>query len=368
MSNKMFYPIEKFPVARDDKYYLAWPDLALTGDGRLICVKNDCVPHTDRSYTRIMLCESSDRGRSWSEPRALTGGTRNLPYSYNCPRISRLRDNRLVIIVDRVPTGGEKDADKAVNELYFSSDNGSSWSPAQEIPLRGIVPDKLVELDNGRWLAAAHYPHCRKLAEFLRYSDDGGQTWSEPVTVAQDSRYNLCEVSLLPMGNGVVVALLRENSALGLDCFKTISYDNGQSWSPLIHFPLPGCHRPVAGKLNEGVYLITHRFIQGGYGWPETWDHNFFAAITTRESLLAIRRNDAQTRIMPVDYDRSPYADTGYSGWVQFDDGEIYVVNYIVDDHYDKGQIRGYSMRMESFLFMPPEGVSGLPTHQHKVF
>jgi sialidase-1 len=34
---------------------------------------------------------------------------------------------------------------------------------------------------------------------------------------------------------------------------------------------------------------------------------------------------------------------------VQFPDGEIYVVNYIVDDA-PKGQIRGYSLRKEDFL------------------
>ena len=55
---------------------------------------------------------------------------------------------------------------------------------------------------------------------------------------------------------------------------------------------------------------------------------------------------------MPVDYDRSPVADTGYSGAVQFPDGEIYLVNYIVDDAYDKAQLRGYSFFKEDFLLL----------------
>jgi len=50
-----------------------------------------------------------------------------------------------------------------------------------------------------------------------------------------------------------------------------------------------------------------------------------------------------------VDFDRSAHSDLGYSGWVQFADGEIYIVNYIVDDA-PKGQIRGYALRMEDFL------------------
>jgi sialidase-1 len=45
---------------------------------------------------------------------------------------------------------------------------------------------------------------------------------------------------------------------------------------------------------------------------------------------------------MPLDYDRNEKPDTGYTGWVQFEDGEIYVVNYIKDDA-SKAQIRGYS-------------------------
>ncbi|MBN1262161.1 MAG: hypothetical protein JXB35_15895 [Anaerolineae bacterium] len=42
--------------------------------------------------------------------------------------------------------------------------------------------------------------------------------------------------------------------------------------------------------------------------------------------------------LLPVDFERSPASNTGYSGWVQFadgdraDTGEIYVLNYILDD------------------------------------
>ncbi|HOM57560.1 MAG TPA: hypothetical protein PLG27_07410, partial [Candidatus Latescibacteria bacterium] len=64
-------------------------------------------------------------------------------------------------------------------------------------------------------------------------------------------------------------------------------------------------------------------------------------------------RNEAHTRILPVDFDRSPVSDTGYSGWVQFEDGEIYIVNYIVDDA-PKAQIRGYSLHPSDFLLDEP--------------
>jgi sialidase-1 len=67
-----------------------------------------------------------------------------------------------------------------------------------------------------------------------------------------------------------------------------------------------------------------------------------FAAFMSRETIEASGRRDQRVRVMPLDYDRNPSPDIGYTGWVQFEDGEIYVVNYIKDDA-DKAYIRGYS-------------------------
>lgn len=342
--------IEKFSISNDPGLYEAWPDLAMTASGKLVCVFTECTHHHDRSYTRIMLAESVDEGRTWTPKRPLTEGTRGLPYSYNCARITALKDGRLAVIVDRVPAAGENKNAEAVNVLYFSSDEGATWSEAVETPLRGIVPDKLRELENGRWIAAAHYTVKKHLTLFCRYSDDRGATWSDEVLMAFDKRYQLCEVSILPMGGGKLVAFMRENSGVGNDCLKTISYDNGESWGPLVEFPLPGCHRPVAGTLRDGRILITHRFMQGGRSGFGMWTQNFFAALTDAESALSVRRSDAWTRIIPVDYDRSPNSDLGYSGWVQLADGSVYIVNYIVDDAIDKGQIRGYKLNVDDFL------------------
>ncbi len=348
--------IEKFLISNDPAIYEAWPDAVLTDSGNVVCVFSECTHHGNRDYTRIMLTNSTDRGRSWTPKRPLTEGTRGMSFYYNCARISKLRDGRLVVIVDRIPaTGGENRAALAENVLYFSQDDGKTWSKPVATPLLGIVPDRLLELKNGRWIIAAHHPEDGKLTQFLRYSDDQGQHWSEPVTVAKDPALNLCEVSILPMNENTLVAFHRENSACGYDCKKTISHDNGESWGPIIDFPLPGCHRPVAGFLQDGRILITYRFLQGGKGWLGAWTQNFFAALTDCTSALATERKESTTRILPIDYDRSPKADLGYSGWVQFPDGEIYIVNYIVDDAIDKGQIRGYALRPAEFLLPEPK-------------
>ena len=341
--------IRKWTISRDPALYEAWPDAALTDDGRLLCVFSECTHHGNRDYTRVMLAESSDRGRTWSPKRPLTEGTRGLPYYYNCARLAKLPDGRLVVTLDRVPAAGELLDDRAVVLLFFSEDHGRSWSAPVETPLRGIVPDKLMVADRGRWIVAAHRKMGDTLTEILRYSDDEGRSWSDDVTVAHDPHLHLCEGSLLNLGGGDLVMFLRENSGLGLPCKKVVSHDNGEHWSRVFDFPIPGCHRPTAGLLRDGRVLVTCRMHHGGAGWLGWWTQNLLAALTDRESCLLEADRGAKTRIMPVDYDRSPQADTGYSGWIQFPEGGLYIVNYIVDDAA-KAQIRGYSLELSDFL------------------
>lgn len=346
--------MQKFIVSRDDSIYEAWPDVALTPRGELVCVFSECTHHGDRSYTRIMVTRSADRGRSWSPKQAITEGTAGKPYFYNCARVSQLRDGRMAVLVDQIAHGGENQAniDNLKNVLYFSEDGGKSWSEQQPTPIRGIVPDKILELTGGRWIVGAHYksPKTGFLEQYTYYSDDMGKTWSAPVAAGVQEGLNLCEISIVEAEAGVLVALMRENSMRGLDCYKAISRDNGQSWGELITLPLPGCHRPVGGALLDGRFLITYRFIQGGKGFFGA-AQNFFLAVLTKESLLSPARAESFVRIMPVDYDRSLHSDLGYSGWVQFPDGEIYIVNYIMDDS-PKCQIRGYSLQPTEIMFV----------------
>jgi sialidase-1 len=346
--------ISKFTISNDPSIYEAWPDLVLTDSGKLICVFTECTYHGNRDYTRLMLSDSLDRGRTWTPKRPLTDATHGVP-NYNNARISRLKNGRLAIVVDKICSEKRaKDNEQCKIVFYFSDDDGATWTKEIETPMRGIVPDKLLELDCGRWIVGSHIEAQAygNIYQRLYYSDDQGKTWSEPVIVGRNEGLNLCEVSILPLGNGVLAAFMRENSGDGKDCYKSISYDNGEHWSELIRFPLPGCHRPVAGYLNDGGVMISYRFMQGGKGWLGSWTQNLFVALTDKESVMALRRNDAWTRIMPVEYDRSPKSDLGYSGWVQFEDGEIYLVNYIVDDAVDKGQIRGLSFMQDEFLFL----------------
>jgi len=337
--------IQKFTVSRDDNIYEAWPDLVMTEKGKLICTFTECAHHGDRTNSRIMITESLDRGRTWSKKQPLSFLTQR-DFPFNNSRIARLPDNSLVVICDRVDSsqGGESGPNTCVY-LWKGNQEGTTWSEPVILPnLKCIVPDKVKILKCGRWVIGGHFKNVDtgKLEQYLWYSEDEGKTWSERITVAADNRYNLCEVSILEMPDETLVAFMRENSGQGIDCLKAISHDHGNTWEGVYNTPIPACHRPVAGFLSDGDILLTYRFMQGGKGWLGGWTQNLFAAIFDVNSALATARNEQNANILPIDHDRSAAADLGYSGWVQFDDGEIYVVTYLVDDA-PKAQIRGYS-------------------------
>lgn len=345
--------IQKYIVSNDESIYEAWPDLTLTKTGTLICVFTECISHSNRDSSRIMLTESYDRGRTWTKKHPLTDKTSKDDY-FNCARINKLPDGTLVIICDRC-YGGEKPGVKLDLYIWFSYDDGKTWTEpilGSNLGLKGtgIVPDKYRVLKSGRHIISTHtFGEGNKLVQSLWYSDDNGKTWSDKIKVASDINYNLCEGCILECDNNTLICYLRENSGKGYDCMKTISYDNGETWSDVYPVPIPGCHRPVVDYLKSGKLMMTYRFMQGGKGWLGSWTQNIFACILNPEQILKTGRNEQSVRIMPIDYDRSPYSDLGYTGWVQFDDGEIYIVNYIVDDA-QKAQIRGYSLYENEFI------------------
>jgi len=348
--------MQKFTIDRDDNVYLAFPDILLTSWGELICVYTQTTSHGDRTGSRVVMNRSLDRGATWAGRTVFAGeGDAAVEKGfYDCARVGALSDGRLYVLCSKC-YGNERGLNDI--HIWFSSDRGNSWPVFVKTGCCGIVPDKLVDLEDGTLLLSSHYysPVTEKLEQYVWFSTDGGLTWGDRVTAAADPALNLCEISILKAtrpagGKPCLVGFMRENSGMGYDCKKVISEDGGRTWGPIVDFPLPGCHRPVSGRLADGRVMITYRFRQGGKGWLGKWTQNFFGAFTDVESIFVTVRNEAWTRIFPLDFDRSPVSDLGYSGWVQFPDGEILVVNYIVDDA-PKAQIRGYRFFPEEFEF-----------------
>lgn len=344
--------LTQYTVSRDDSVYECFPDMVKTPSGKLICVFRESAHHGDLNGSRLVYTESLDGGKTWSEKHALTPRV-DASFAYNCPRISCLPSGELAIICDVLDRTVNEDLLKDCKQhLFRSADDGKTWSAPEVLPFAGIVPDKYQVLSNGRHIFGIHRrdPETKVLVQYAYYSDDGGKTWTE-TTVAKDARYELCEVSIVEVRDGILAAFLRENSGLGYSCKKAISHDFGTTWEGVYDTNIDCCHRPVVAKCENGMYLMTYRYMQGGRGWHGHWTQNLFGAFFDERTVLATARKEHSVRIFPISFDRSAKSDMGYSGWAELGKNHFYVVNYLLDDA-PKAQIRGYSFEMDDVIII----------------
>ncbi len=223
----------------------------------------------------------------------------------------------------------------------------------------GIVPGRIVETRSGAWLLSTHFQNLErnKREQIVHRSTDGGKTWGEPITICGDPRYNTNEGHILELPDGKLVCYMRENSNKGWPALKSFSEDDGRTWRGPFQTLIGGCHRPVAGYLPDGRILVTYRYNQGGARFPLPGGknagraHNVFAYMEPLESAAAEDLSRQSGLVLPVAYDRSPRADTGYTGWTALPDGRIFMVTYLVDDA-PVAHIRGYYFSVRDF-FLP---------------
>ena len=325
--------LEYITVSRDDGVYECFPDLLRTRSGRLLCTYRESESHGGRRYSRLVLREGFEGGRRWGEKRTVVAGPAteddgDLAYArWNCPRLCQLADGRIVLVCDFSNEWIPELRDKAEVFLWWSEDDGETWSAPQATGVGGIVPDKLCELRDGTLLVATQMTGTVNgtREQLVWRSEDRGETWTGPVVAAMLEGYWLAEASILRLPDDVLVCYMRENSGRGDPGFKSFSLDGGRTWEGPYPTLMEGCHRPVAGMLESGRVLVTYRCDVGG----RSRHHNFFAYVEPVSSALERDRKQQLGRILPLDHDNSAVPDTGYSGWVQFPDGRILAVYYI---------------------------------------
>jgi len=237
-----------------------------------------------------------------------------------------------------------------------------------------------------------------RLFQALYTSNDQGVTWDEPIDIGKGIEEELDEGSIVKMPDGELVSYERQDSGRPLQ--KMVSKDGGHSWEgPYDTLNPAAIGMPIAGLTQHGFILIT-----GRYGlrsqWrvdmsDETWAKRIakrgivipkvldcepnvkftdrierspymsetnteiiigmggssvhtFAYLEPVESALSPDLSNQKGLVLPLDLDTSPFADSGYTGWVETEPGRFLVANYINDDA-PLAQIRGYRFGLEDF-------------------
>lgn len=245
------------------------PDIIALPSGRLMLIYADTDAHWSMKNQVLTLLASDDEGRTWFKHREvdradLTRGDERLV----TPRLSRLNDGRLVVIIDHDDDGHFHEDQAPGNWLYWSEDEGDSWRAQHDNGIGGFEPDRIIDLPDGTLGVVSHLMRGeqQEFAEVLWVSSDGGATWSERATVAFDGYHRFCEGAIVLLHGGRRLAcVLRENHSGGIPSFVAFSDDCGHNWSAPQQLPF-AIHRPYAKQLPDGRVLVTGRHVNGGLG------------------------------------------------------------------------------------------------------
>ncbi|MDA0336781.1 MAG: sialidase family protein [bacterium] len=368
--------MQTITISRNDDVYEAFADIACAGDGTLVCTYRESLCHGPWPFSRIIVRRSLDAGLTWgprqliierNETRTAAGEGR-----LNCSRILARADGTLLLIVDLlIPTIFEDFLKPGVcrNLLFRSGDGGVTWEGPQDTGVtEGIVPS-LKELVSGRLLLGVteQWPGTRAEDPFIEQqtvyvSDDGGRHWDGPSIVPSPATptvtglpWRLNEGDFVELDDGTIVLYMREDGER-LSAFKSLSTDGGRSWSAAVRTPMPNCvGRPSAGRLRSGEIAVTYRLAVG-------LSTSLALYVETPVSAVGgpTQQDSPMARFTVLDNDRSVAADSGYSGWVQMADGDLYVVNYVTDDA-PRAFIRGYRVGREDWYLFPPGDIVANP-------
>jgi len=260
--------IDSFTVWRDDRHFTKNPDMIRLPSGKLLCVFNLTNSHWPYEYAKITVIESEDRGRTWSNSRMID---ESYPIKgdepWVTPRLSLLRDGRLVIICDQNDYRHCHENQPPGIYAWWSEDDGQTWSERQATGIPGIEPDRIRELSDGTLIVSSHYmfANTHKLGQVFLRSLDGGKTWGDLSVVASDKVHNFCEGAMVPLNSGRIACIMRENNHNNYPSYVSFSSDGGATWSKPVEAPFSG-DRPFAEQLDDGRVLVTYRNQAGRAG------------------------------------------------------------------------------------------------------
>lgn len=237
---------------------LTFPSVVVLADGTLLATLRS-GPEKDTPEDRIEFYRSADGGQSWSGPDfpfsspSVGGKAGSLKLCY----LTELAPGRLLAAamwVDRTSYPGQPLFNAQTEGclpmailLADSTDGGASWSDWRQVPMPDdIGPPSLTSpilkladgrlamsietnkpyLDASKWQQRAVYFH----------SVDDGQTWSAPVTVAEDPSGRIfnwdLRAAVAPDGRVASFAWTYDSATASyLDIHRRLSADGGESWS-----------------------------------------------------------------------------------------------------------------------------------------
>lgn len=313
-------------VDKEPGQYLGHPTTVLLEDNKTIVT----VYPKGHGRGAVVLKHSYDGGLTWTDrlPTPPSWVT-----SKETPTIHRVIDatgkKRLIMFSGNYPVRMSVSEDDGYtwSELEPIGDFGGIVNMSSVIELR-TGPGHYMALfhDDGRYLHDSGVPD--RFEVFKSISHDGGLTWSYPEVISDHPEAHLCEPGAVRSPDGSQIAvLLRENSRK-FNSFVIFSEDEGETWSEPMELPgaLTG-DRHVAKYDEDGRLLVVFR--DTTHDSP-TWG-DFVAWVGTYDDI--VNKTEGQYRIRLKDNKKG--ADTTYPGVERLPDGTFVCTTY---GHWIEGE------------------------------
>lgn len=312
-------------VDREQGQYLGHASTVLLEDKRTILA----VYPKGHGRGPIIFKRSSDGGKTWSGRLDVP---QNWETSLETPTIFRTVDpkshkKRLILWSGLYPA-----------RLSHSENNGKTWTPLAKVgDWGGIVLMGFVEqLHNGNYLAMFHddgrffTENGKATGVFTLYktfSEDGGLTWSTPEVVFSRSDIHLCEPGAVRSPNGKQLAVLLRENRRTRNSHIIFSNDEGQTWSEPRELPwtLTG-DRHTAKYSPDGRLVISFRDMASDNATKGDW----VAWVGRYEDLLSGGEGQYRVRLK----NNFEGADCGYPGVEVLRDGTFVCTTY---GHWNSG-------------------------------
>jgi len=215
------------------------PSVVQLSDGRILCNFFSLRAKEGGKWDGLgsWLVESSDGGKTWSEPRCISS-------TYYCSAPIREMPGGMLVLGLYCETGSDANGAVAV-----SADAGRTWSKPIDIDNGGLRLDAetdVIRLKDGKWYAAQ-----RTAKESMRYSisEDNGKTWS----VSQPMGFPGHSPHLHRTPEGIIVCAHRiPNTSLHYSC------DECRTWSPNVEVDTVFGAYPSMVTLKDGSILIVY--------------------------------------------------------------------------------------------------------------
>ena len=186
---------------------------------------------------RVFVMSSEDDGRTWSEPREITGEVKKPDWTWYATGPGsgiQLKHGkhagRLVLACDHI----EATTKHYYSHIIYSDDHGKTWNLGGRTPSHQVNECEVVELADGRlMLNMRNYDRSKKLRQ-RAFSRDGGMTWEdqgfdetliEPICQASIHRY-----SWPTEGKRGILLFSNPASSKRENMTVRASFDEGKTW------------------------------------------------------------------------------------------------------------------------------------------